>query len=61
MLIENNNYFYDVNEVAQTLKVSKAKAYKVIKQLNDELKGQGYITVSGKISRRYFQERCYGY
>lgn len=59
-MFKENNYFYDVDDVAQTMKISKAKAYKVIKQLNDELKVQGYITVSGKISRKYFQERCYG-
>lgn len=60
-MIAENNYFYDVDQVAQTLKVSKPKAYKVIRQLNDELKEKGYLTVAGKISKKYFHERCYGY
>ena len=48
------------DEVAEELDVSKSYAYKVIKQLNDELSAKGYITVAGRISRQYFNERVYG-
>ena len=34
-------------------------AYRVIKQLNEELSNKGYLTVSGKTSRKYFYERIY--
>jgi predicted transcriptional regulator len=51
------NRFLNVAEVSQILGVSKSKAYKVIKCLNDDLKKQGLITISGKISRRYFIEK----
>lgn len=47
-------------DVAQELSVSESYAYKVIKQLNDELKAKGYCTVSGRVSRQYFYERFYG-
>ena len=53
--------FIRVDEVAEELDVSKSYAYKVIKQLNDELSAKGYITVAGRISRQYFNERVYGY
>lgn len=45
-------------EVAEALGVSEGKAYAIIRQLNAELKERGYIVVSGKISRAYFEERC---
>ena len=41
--------------------ISKAYAYKIMRKLNAELDEQGYITVSGRINRKYFMERtCYG-
>ena len=40
--------------------ISKAYAYKIMRKLNAELDEQGYITVSGRINRKYFMERtCY--
>lgn len=35
--------FIRADEVAEELDVSKSYAYKVIKQLNDELSAKGYI------------------
>ncbi|WP_418754831.1 helix-turn-helix domain-containing protein [Eubacterium ventriosum] len=37
--------FISVQEVAEELGVSKSYAYRVVKQLNEELKQQGYLTV----------------
>ena len=35
-------------------------AYKIIRTLNNkELEDQGYITVAGKVLRKYFEERVY--
>lgn len=34
--------------------------YKFIKQTNVELKDKGFITIAGKVSRRYFEEKFYG-
>lgn len=48
------------DEVAEELDVSKAYAYKIIRQLNDELSAKGFITVAGRVSRQYFSERIYG-
>lgn len=46
-------------EVATALSVSIAQAYKIIRQLNAELKAKGKIVVRGKVNRRYFQEKTY--
>ena len=56
-----NTSFMRVEEVAQELGISKSYAYKIVKRLNEELKGKGMLTISGRVNRRYFMERtCYG-
>lgn len=52
--------FIKAEEVAEMLEISKAHAYKIIRQLNDELEAKGFITISGRVSRQYFLERLYG-
>lgn len=49
--------FYGVEDVSRILGVSKSKAYKVIKEINDELSRLGLITLHGKVSKRYFNEK----
>ena len=53
------NRFMKVNEVAEELEVSVPYAYKIIRKLNEELEGKGYLTVKGRINREYFYERIY--
>ena len=48
--------FMRVEEVAAELGVSKSYAYKIVQKLNDELKAKGYLTISGRINRKYFME-----
>ena len=53
--------FMRVNDVARELDVSNSYAYKVIKNLNKDLKNMGYSTICGRVSRQYFLEKmCYG-
>lgn len=54
------NKFIRVDEVAKELDVSKPCAYKLIRQLNEELKAKGFITIAGRVNRQYFNERLYG-
>ena len=54
------NKFIRVDEVAKELDVSKPYAYKLIRQLNEELKAKGFITIAGRVNRQYFNERLYG-
>ena len=53
--------FMRVEEVAAELGVSKSFAYKIVQKLNAELQEKGYLTISGRVSRQYFEEKlCYG-
>ena len=50
-------YVPNVDDVKNLLKVSKPKAYEIIRTLNAELKDKGYLTVQGKIREDYLLER----
>ncbi len=52
--------FMRVEEVAESMDVSKPYAYQLIRQLNEELKSKGRITIAGRIDRKYFCEKFYG-
>ena len=54
-----NNSFIKVEEVAKELEISKSYAYKIVKKLNDELKEKGFLTISGRVNKKYFMERMY--
>ena len=55
----STNRFFTAKEVATILQISPVSAYRLIKKLNEELKNQGKITISGRISKRYFEEKIY--
>lgn len=55
----NNIQFLTAKDVSEILNISISSAYRIIKQLNTELKKQNKIIISGKISRRYFEEKMY--
>ena len=54
------NILMGVEEVRNLLNISKSAAYKIIRNLNEELEKKGYITIKGRISREYFKEKFYG-
>ncbi len=57
----NETNFMRVDDVAKELGISKSYAYKIVQQLNSELKALGYLTISGRVNRKYFIEKlCYG-
>ena len=51
--------FMKVDEVAAELGVSNSYAYKLIRELNKELKAAGCIVINGRIDRRFFHEHLY--
>ncbi|WP_228725070.1 DNA-binding protein [Caproicibacter fermentans] len=53
-----SDFFMGVDEVAKELEVSKSFAYKVMRELNTELKKKGYLTVSGKVAESIFWKSC---
>lgn len=56
----SNQLFIKADKIAEELGVSKAYAYKLMQMLNGELKAQGYITISGRVSSKFFEEKFYG-
>ena len=52
--------YLTAQEIAEMLGVSRSKAYRIVKELNDDLKNQGYLVIPGKVSRKYFSECFYG-
>lgn len=55
-----NSLFYSCEDIQKLLGVSRSKAYKLIRILNQELEAKNYIVISGKVPKRYFAERYYG-
>lgn len=52
--------FITAQEVAELLGISKSKAYTIVRELNEELFAKGFITVAGRVSRKFFEEKFYG-
>ena len=52
--------FITAAELSAMLGVSVGHAYKIIHRLTEELAEKGYLTFSGRIPRKYLEERCYG-
>ena len=47
----------EVEDVQHLLKIPQSTAYKIIRELNAELKQQGYYTIRGKIEETYLLKR----
>lgn len=58
-VMKKEKIFMDVTEVAEVLDVSESYAYKLIRKMNVELKENGFITIGGKINRKFFEEHLY--
>ncbi len=56
MKVENKP-LYTVYEVMAILDCSLSKAYKVIQEMNAELKQRGYYIVAGKVNSQYFRDK----
>lgn len=54
-------YMLNASDVAEELSCSKQKAYKIIRECNEELKSKGYITIAGKLPKAYWETKMYGY
>lgn len=53
--------YITASELAEMLGVSSGHAYKIIRRMNNELEKDGYIVIAGKVPKRYFEKRWYGY
>lgn len=53
----DQDYYITAKQVQAICGVSETKSYLIIKELNNELKEQGFITIRGKVLRSYFNKR----
>ena len=56
----NEKIYYSAENIAKMLGVSMGKSYKILREMNKELAGKGFLTIAGKIPVEYFRERWYG-
>ena len=56
--LEKTRLYVTAKDVAEALGVSQTKAYSIIRELNSQLKANGYIVISGKVNRKFFEEKC---
>lgn len=47
--------YYDVDEVTELIGMSKSFCYKLVQNLNKELKEKGCIVFPGKVPKKYLQ------
>lgn len=48
-----NEYMLNAHDVENLLRVKTSKAYGIIRNLNNRLEKSGYMTVRGKVPRKY--------
>ncbi|MEA5039520.1 hypothetical protein SDC9_165602 [bioreactor metagenome] len=53
--------FITATEVAEIMGISRSKSYQLVREMNKELKKQGYLTVAGKCPAQYFKQKFYGF
>lgn len=56
----NNTLFVTAGDIAEELGISKPFAYKLVRQMNEELEAKGFLTIAGRVSRKYYEEKFYG-
>lgn len=56
----NKKMYLSAQEVGILLGVSKPHAYRLVKEMNDELKSKGYIVIAGRVPTVFFEEKIYG-
>ena len=54
------DYMMTATDVSEALGISKSHAYKLIRDMNDELLENGYMCVAGKIPRPFWESKFYG-
>ena len=59
-VVMEQGVFITAQEVAELIGISKSKAYTIVRELNEELSAKGFITVAGRVSRKFFEENYYG-
>lgn len=50
--ISLTNELLKVEDVTKICNISKCKAYKLMKQINEELQAEGFITIKGRVNKK---------
>jgi len=50
---------YFVKDVQEILQIGQSKAYQIMRSINKELEAEGYIILSGRVSKKRFNEKIY--
>lgn len=53
--------YLTADEIAEALGISRGHAYVLIRECNNDLRKQGYICIAGKVPKKYFSEKYYGF
>lgn len=53
----NDVYYLNATQVAERMGISKALAYRFIREWNLQLKKAGKIVIRGRVNRRYFEKQ----
>ena len=53
----SEQYFLRAEDVQEVLGCSHSHAYKVIRDLNTEIKALGYMTMTGRVEKSYLMKR----
>ena len=53
--------YLTAKEISEAMGVSESKAYGIIRELNKELRTEGYLTVSGKGPVAFFKKKYFGF
>ena len=53
--------YLTAKKISEAMGVSESKAYGIIRELNKELRTEGYLTVSGKVPVAFFKKKYFGF
>lgn len=59
-MANENKIYLTANDLASMLDISVGHAYKIIRRMNNDLGKQGYLVISGKLPRKYFEKHWFG-
>lgn len=51
--------YVGASEVAEIIGMSRSKAYKMIQEMNEELKARDFIVINGRVPRKFLMDKIY--
>ncbi len=57
MILPEEKYLLNAEDVSRLLGIKIGMAYKLIRELNAELKAMGKLTIRGKVNRKYLESK----